>query len=75
MMGFPIYGPSYIYGDNMSVIYNNQRPDSNLMKNSNSMCYHEMRESVAMGESSKNHILTNDNPMGLMAKVLAGQNR
>ena len=25
MTGVPISGPSYIYGDNMSVIHNNQR--------------------------------------------------
>ena len=26
MMGVPIEGPSYIYGDNMFVIYNTSRP-------------------------------------------------
>ena len=34
MMGIPISGPSYIYGDNMSVIHNTQRPDSTLKKKS-----------------------------------------
>ena len=32
MMGVPIAGPSYIYGDNMSVIHNTQRPESTLKK-------------------------------------------
>ena len=32
MMGVPLSGPSYIYGDNMSVIYNTQRPESTLEK-------------------------------------------
>jgi len=30
MMGVEIAGPSYIYGDNMSVIHNTQRPESSL---------------------------------------------
>ena len=32
MMGVPIAGPSYIYGDNMSVIHNTQHPKSNFEK-------------------------------------------
>ena len=32
MMGFPIYGLSYIYGDNMLVINNTQLPESSLKK-------------------------------------------
>ena len=40
MMGVPISGPSYIYGDNMSVIHNNWRPESSLNKKSNCICYH-----------------------------------
>ena len=35
--GLPISGPSYIYGDNMSVIYNTQNPESTLKKKSNSI--------------------------------------
>ena len=30
MMGVEISGPSYIFGDNMSVIHNTQRPESSL---------------------------------------------
>jgi hypothetical protein len=32
MMGVGIAGPSYIYGDNMSVIHNTQRPESMLKR-------------------------------------------
>ena len=49
MMGVSLSGPSYIYGDNMSVIHNTQRPESTLKKKSNSVCYHAVREAVAMG--------------------------
>jgi hypothetical protein len=30
MMGVPIAGPTYVYGDNMSVIHNTQQPESTL---------------------------------------------
>ena len=36
IMGVPLSGPSYIYGDNMSVIHNTQRPESTLKKKNNS---------------------------------------
>ena len=32
MMGVPLTGPTYIYGDNMSVIYNTSQPESTLKK-------------------------------------------
>ena len=72
MMGVPLSGPSFIYGDNMSVIHNTQRPESTLKKKSNSICYHATRESVAMGESLTGHISTHDNPADLGTKVLPG---
>ena len=48
MMGVPIDGPTYIYGDNKSVVNNTSRPESTLKKKSNSICYHFVREAVAM---------------------------
>ena len=56
MMGVPISGPSFVYGDNMSVIHNTQRPESTLRKKSNQICYHAVRESVAMNECLTGHI-------------------
>ena len=75
MMGVEIDNPSYIYGDNMSVIHNTQRPESMLKKKSNSICYHAVRESVAMGEALTGHIGTNENVGDLATKVLYGQKR
>ena len=48
MMGIPISGPTYFYGDNMSVIHNTQRQESQLRKKANAICYHAIRESVAI---------------------------
>ncbi len=73
--GIGISGPSYIYGNNMSVIYNTQRPEPMLKKKSNSICYHTIRESVVMGESLTGHIGTNEIVSDLATKVLYGQKR
>ena len=75
MMGVPISGPSYVYGDNMSVIYNTSRPESTLKKKCNSICYHAVREAVAMKEAIVSHISTNYNWADLLTKVLYGQKR
>jgi len=74
-MGVGISGPSYIYGNNMSVIHNTQRPESMLKTKSNSICYHAIHESVAMGESLTGHIRTNENVGNLATKVLYVQKR
>jgi hypothetical protein len=72
MMGVELTGPSYIYGDNMSVIHNTQRPESTLKKKSNAVCYHAVREAVAMGECLTGHVSTNDNPADLCTKLIPG---
>ena len=72
MMGIPITGPSYIYGDNMSVVNNSSKPESTLNKKSNSVCYHAVREAVAMGECLITHISTNLNLGDLATKLIPG---
>ena len=72
MMGVPLSGPSYIYGDNMSVVHNTQRPESTLKKKSNSICYHAVREAVAMKECLTGHIPSQNNPADLCTKVIPG---
>ena len=49
MVGVTLTGPTYVYGDNMSIIYNTSRPESKLKKEINSICYHAVREAVASG--------------------------
>ncbi len=61
MMGIPLSGPTYIYGDNKSQVTNSSRPESTLKKKGNSICYHEIRELVAMGETLLTHIRTGEN--------------
>jgi hypothetical protein len=75
MMGVPIDGPTYIYGDNMSVINNTSKPESTLKKKSNSICYHFVREAVAMEECLTTWIPTLKNWADLLTKVLSGTKR
>jgi hypothetical protein len=72
MIGVPISGPSYIYGDNMSVVKNTTKPESTLNKQSNQLCYHAVRESVGMGESLVPHISTHSNSADLATKIIPG---
>jgi hypothetical protein len=72
MMGVPIKGPLYVYGDNMSVVSNVSKPESTLRKKSNSICY-AVHEAVAMGEALVAYIPTKKNLADLFTKVLYGQ--
>jgi hypothetical protein len=72
MMGVLLSGPSFIFGDNMSVVHNTQRPESILKKKSNSVCYYAVREAVAMGECLVGHVSTNDNPADICTKIIPG---
>ena len=42
------------------------------LKKSNSICYHADREAVAMGEMLTGHVKTDENPAGLLTKVVGG---
>ena len=75
MMGVPLSGPSYIYGDNMSVIHNTQRPESTLKKKNKSICYHALREAMEMVECLTMHITTKYNLSDMMTKVLYGSKK
>ena len=75
MMSVNIDGPTYVYSDNMSVIHNTYKPESVLKKKSNSICYHFVRESVAMRECLTTHIPTDRNWADLLTKVLFGKKR
>ena len=75
MIAISISGPSYIYGNNMLVIHNSSKPKSVLKKKSNSVCYHAVCESVAIGESLVGHTSIKENVADLLTKVLYGHKR
>ena len=59
----------------MLVIQITKRPQSTLRGKINSICYHDMIKSVAMGELLMTHIPTGDNRVDLSTKVLYGRKR
>jgi hypothetical protein len=72
MMGVTLSGPTFVYGDNMPVVHNTQWPESGLNNKSNSIFYHAVRESAAMGESIIGHVPYVDNPDDICTKFVPG---
>jgi hypothetical protein len=72
MIGIPLSGHTYIYGDNKSQVTNSSRPESTLKKKCHSICYHAIRESVAMGETLLTHIRTGENLANFLTKTTSG---
>jgi hypothetical protein len=70
MMEVYLNGPSYIYGDKMSVIYNTHPTTWIDIEEEVSVCYHVVWESVAMGESLTGHISMHDNPADICTKIV-----
>ena len=75
MMGVEIDGPTYIYGKNQSVINNTSKPESALKKKLNSICYHFVREAVAMKECLITHLSTVRNFADILTNVLYDKTR
>ena len=72
MMGIPVDEPSFIYGDNQSVLCNTMMPESTLKKKTQSIAYHFVREGCARDEWRTAYISTHENVADLMTKPLAG---
>ena len=71
MMGIPVESPTFIYGNNQSVLANTSIPESALKKKSQSLAYYLMREGVAHDEQQIAYINTNENEADLLTKVLS----
>ena len=71
MMGIPVEGPSYVYGDNQSVLKNTSIPDSVLRKKANSIAYNFVCEGAAMGEWKTAYINTHENIADMLTKPLS----
>jgi hypothetical protein len=65
-------GPKFVYGDNMSVVHNTQRPEFVLKNKSNSIFYHAVHEYAAVGESIIYHVPYVDSPADICTTVVPG---
>ena len=71
-MGIPIELPSYVFGDNQSVLSNTSFPHSKLKNKSSSIAFHFVREGVAKTEWKTTYINTLLNPSDMLTKSLPG---
>lgn len=70
MFGVPLDGPSWMFGDNQSVITSSTLPHSTLSKRWNALSYHRVREAVASGYVIFTFIASKANPADIMTKAL-----
>ena len=72
MMGITLDCPTYIFGDNQSVLANTTVPHSQLKKKSSSIAYHFVREGVSRDEWRTTYLNTHLNPADMLTKSLSG---
>ena len=72
MMGIPVDMPTFVFGDNQSVLANTSFPHSTLKKKSSSIAYHFVREGVAKSEWKTTYLNTNFNQSDMLTKSLPG---
>ena len=70
MMGVPIEGPANTLVDNDSVVRNSTIPTSTLQRKHNSICYHFVRESIAIKQIRVAYIPTSENLADMLTKPL-----
>ena len=47
MLGVPMKGLIYMFGDNLAALYSATMPDDTLKKRHNALSYHKVREAIA----------------------------
>jgi hypothetical protein len=70
MMGIPIDGASWLFGDNQSVLTSSTIPQSTLNKRHNALSYHRVRECIAMDIIHFMHVKGQNNPSDVLTKFL-----
>jgi hypothetical protein len=74
MMGVPLPEPLVVLGDNQSVIFDTSQPEL-MLKKSNLICYHDVRESVEKGKILTGHVPSKLNLNDLLTKILFGRRK
>jgi hypothetical protein len=71
MLGIPLDGSAWMFGDNQSVITSSTIPHSNLNKRHNALSYHRVREAISAQILYFIHIDGKLNPSDVMTKFLS----
>jgi len=67
-LGVPIDGPSFMFGDNESVVNTASVPHSKLHKHHNALSYHRTCEALAAGVTRFHDIIGTTNPADVLSK-------
>jgi hypothetical protein len=70
MLGIPLDGPSWLFGDNSSVITSSTIPHSTINKRHNALSYHRVRECIAAKIINFLHCPGALNPSDVLTKFL-----
>jgi hypothetical protein len=70
MMGIPLDGPSWMFGDNESMITSSTIPHSTLNKHHTALSYHCVRECIAAKVFYLLHVLGKFNRTDMLTKPL-----
>ena len=70
MLGIPLDGPAWLFGDNQSVITSSIIPHSNLNKRPNALSNHRVREAISAKVLYFIHVEGKNNPSDIMTKFL-----
>ena len=67
-LGVPVEGPSYMLGDNKTVVDTSSHPHGKLQKRHNTLSFHKTRHAIAAGVTRFYHIRGNTNPADILSK-------
>jgi hypothetical protein len=70
MLGVKVEGPTYMFGDNKSVVDSASLPKCSLKKRHNALAFHRVREAIAKRIVTFIWISSKDNPSDPMTKLL-----
>jgi hypothetical protein len=70
-LGVPVNTPCQMYGDSFSVIQKVSRPESSLKKKNIALCFHFVRENVAIKIIAPVKLGSKDNFADLLTRPLA----
>ena len=69
-LGVPLDGPSWLFGDNQSVVTSSTIPHSKLSKRWNALSYHRVREAIAGSIIRFHYVRSEENPADILTKAL-----
>ena len=72
MIGVPINGLAYMFGDNMSVVNDASIPQCNIYKKHLGICYHAFWEASAAGICRVKFVKGDDNIYYWVTNIMSG---